>query len=26
MTVDPDKLAQITVQTTFKEGREVWRR
>jgi predicted amidohydrolase YtcJ len=26
MTVDPDKLAAIKVQATFKEGREVWRR
>ena len=26
MTVDPDKLAGIKVQATFKEGREVWRR
>ena len=26
MTVDPDKLAEIKVQATWKEGREVWRR
>lgn len=26
MTIDPDKLAGIKVQATFKEGREVWRR
>ncbi len=26
MTVDPGKLAEIKVQATYKEGREVWRR
>ncbi|WP_199183530.1 MULTISPECIES: amidohydrolase [unclassified Brevundimonas] len=26
MTIDPDKLAGIKVQSTWKEGREVWRR
>jgi predicted amidohydrolase YtcJ len=26
MTVDPDELADIKVQATYKEGREVWRR
>lgn len=26
MTIDPDRLAGIKVQNTFKEGREVWRR
>ena len=26
MTIDPDKLAGIKVQATWKEGREVWRR
>lgn len=26
MTIDPDKLAGIQVQATWKEGREVWRR
>ncbi len=26
MTVDPSKLADIKVQATYKEGREVWRR
>ena len=26
MTVDPGKLADIKVQSTYKEGREVWRR
>lgn len=26
MTVDPDRLAVIKVQATWKEGREVWRR
>ncbi len=26
MTIDPDKLAGIKVQATYKDGREVWRR
>lgn len=26
MTIDPDRLAGIKVQATWKEGREVWRR
>lgn len=26
MTIDPDRLAGIKVQNTYKEGREVWRR
>ncbi|WP_436357755.1 amidohydrolase [Brevundimonas sp. CEF1] len=26
MTIDPDRLAGIKVQSTWKEGREVWRR
>lgn len=26
MTIDPDRLATIKVQNTFKEGHEIWRR
>lgn len=26
MTIDPDRLAGIKVQSTWKEGREIWRR